>query len=325
MNTTFNLTSKNTRTFSSSPLLLSDSVSDPGNRKVRETNIPHNIQNTQEESGSGDTRVIEANIIQGNQDTQEESLNRTVSEDSSVSDESTDDEVSDSEDEDVEESAADLAIRFNEDLSGFVEHYDTKMANTAQRSKEYITTFYNDRCNDRGDIESSKLQEYDKETKEEINSQRDLCSRNLNTLATTRDDTIDSMQSHTIEYDSDYGSDTERLDEEFNNIDPSFNDLTQSYNRDIDNIVSSLDEVSTKTQSVEESSRNNNETDSLSVEQESTKRKTEETEDITDTKKVKMEDSSNKGVASDKDTRSPLDYVLDKQQEDGYNPFDDIE
>ena len=286
---------KNFRSFSTSPLLLSDS--ETGNTNVSQNNLDH-----------------------VNQETQDVSMERSVSEGSSQSGNNSDSQFSDSEDEDIEESAKELAETYNQDMKSLMDDQASKMEKVAEKSEEYITTFINERSKDREDVKTSELGDYDLDTKEEVNRQRDLCIDKVSRIAAIRDTALDSMDSLERDYGSDYDSDTDGHNAQYNRLDQSTVNLKQSYNTAVDNLITSVDQESSRTQSLTENLQNQNEnSDSVSVEQGSSKRKREESEETSDSKRIKTEDSSDKSVASDKDTRSPLAYVIDQQHEAGHD------
>lgn len=102
------------------------------------------------------------------------------------------------------------------------------MLERTERSKGYINYLVTKRLIDRSKTEKSVLSDYDINTKNETEVQRNYCNNQLSVMFSTRDDGLDLMEEHS-ENNSYYGSDSGEHSRVYNNIDIEDNSLKQKF------------------------------------------------------------------------------------------------
>jgi len=244
-------------------------------------------------------------------------------------------------DSDVEGSTDQLAEKYIGNPSGLISEQTNKMESISKKSKLFISEVLQDRVLERSNLQPSDLKTFDEETRNLIKDEGVLCKDELARVATIRDDALDLIngrnKSYASDYESDYESDTSvnRIRGEYSNLDNNTSEIKNDHQKFISdalkNLPSNLDNITFEsgndTSHIEPSS--NVKTD-FSVEAGSgKKRDRDDGETDLPAKRVKV-DSTNMVSNNTPDNipsqnKSPLDYVIEKQQCDPYDFTDDME
>ena len=127
-----------------------------------------------------------------------------------------------------DETSNDLIAKFEGNASRLIEDHHQRMLERTERSKGYINDLVTERLIDRSKTEKSVLSDYDINTKNETEVQRNYCNNQLSVMFSTRDDGLDLMEEHS-ENNSYYGSDSGEHSRVYNNIDIEDNSLKQKF------------------------------------------------------------------------------------------------
>jgi len=223
----------------------------------------------------------------------------------------------------VEESTTRLAEEFKGKPSQFIKRQEDKMETILEQSKTNLQKIVEDRTNARPNVGVSSLEQYDNETKKMLDDENGNYNHKIEMVTSVRDTVLDLTDglhenSPGSDFESDYDSPTSqtRIDAEYNDLDQKDAERLEYHKTFTDNLKF-INNSGNQDLTIQSDTSFNQ-----PLEGSSKKRKHEQSdseEAVTNLPKIP------KTEASSSDNRSPLDYVLDKQQSEGLDFTDDVD